>query len=77
VHSSAPTPALFTKFNLFDFYLFPNAKNVMKGTHFESVDEVKPKTAGLLNRVSADDLQHCFGEWKIRMEWCIDRGRVC
>jgi hypothetical protein len=58
-----------------DFYLFPKLKNALKGPHFQSVDEVNSKTAGLLNRVSADDLQHCFGQWKIRMQRCIDGGR--
>jgi hypothetical protein len=43
-----------------DFYLFPKVKNALKGTHFRSVDEMKSKTADLLNRASADDLQHCF-----------------
>jgi hypothetical protein len=28
--------------------------------------------ADLLNRVSADDLQHCFEQWKICMQQCID-----
>jgi hypothetical protein len=26
------------------------------------------KTVDLLNRISADDLQHCFEQWKIRMQ---------
>jgi hypothetical protein len=43
-----------------DFYLFPKLKSVLKETRFQSVDEVKSKTADLLNRVSAHDLQHCF-----------------
>jgi hypothetical protein len=32
------------------------------------------KLVDLLNRVSADDLQHCFEEWKICMQQCIGRG---
>jgi hypothetical protein len=55
-------------------YLFPKAKSALKGTDFQSVDEGKLKTADLLNRVSADDLQHCFEQRKIRMQQCIDRG---
>jgi hypothetical protein len=43
----------------------------LKGTHFQSV-EVKPKMVELLNRVSADDLQHCFEQWKICMQWYVD-----
>jgi hypothetical protein len=40
-------------------------KSAFKGSHFRSVDEMKLKTADLLNSVSADDLQHCFKHWKI------------
>jgi hypothetical protein len=49
-------------------------KSALKGTHFDSVDEVKSKTADLLNKVTADDLQHCFELWNIRMQRCIDGG---
>jgi hypothetical protein len=50
-----------------DFYLFPKVKSALRGTHFQCVEEVKAKTAELLNRVTADDLQHCFEQWKARM----------
>jgi hypothetical protein len=60
-----------------DFYLFPKVKSALKGTHFLSVNEVKSKTVDLCNRVSDDDLQHCFEQWKIHMQQCIDGGRVC
>jgi hypothetical protein len=56
---------------LSDVYLFPKAKNTLKGTHFQSVDEVKSKIADLLNRVSADGLQHCCEQWVIRMLRCM------
>jgi hypothetical protein len=52
----------------------PKVKSALKGTHFQSVDEVNSKTVDLLNRVSADDLQHCFEQWKIRVQQCIDGG---
>jgi hypothetical protein len=47
-------------------------KSALEGIHFPSVDEVKSKMAGLLNRVTADNLQHCFKQRKIRMLRCID-----
>jgi hypothetical protein len=56
----------------FDFYLFSKLKSALKGTHFQPADEVK--SVDLLNRVSADDLQHCFEQWKICMLLCIDGG---
>jgi hypothetical protein len=54
-----------------DFCLFPKLKNALKGTHLQSVDEMKLKTLDLLNRVSADDLQNCSEQWEIHMQ-CID-----
>jgi hypothetical protein len=51
-------------------------KLALKGTNFQSVEEVKLKTADLLNRVSADDLQRFTKErWKIRIKRGIDWGR--
>jgi len=41
---------------------------------FVSVDAVKAKATELMNKLSEDDLQHWFQQWKIRMERCRDRG---
>ena len=57
-----------------DFFLFPKIKSALKGTRFESVDAVKAEATELMNKLSEDDLQHCFQQWKIRMELCRDRG---
>ena len=46
---------------------------MLKGTRFEPVDAVKAKATELMNRMSEDDLQHCFQQWKIRMEQCRDQ----
>ena len=35
---------------------------------------MKVKATELMNKLSEDDLQHCFQQWKIRMERCRDRG---
>ena len=56
------------------FYLFPKIKSALKGTGFESVDAVKAKATELMNKLSEDNLQHCFQQWKIRMERCMDWG---
>ena len=56
------------------FYLFPKIKSVVKGTRFESVDAVKAKATEHMNKLSEDDLQHCFQQWKIRMERYRDWG---
>ena len=73
-HSSDGTSPYSTDLEPCDFYLFPKIKSALKGTRFESVDAVKAKATQLLNSLTQDDLQHCFQQWKIRMEWCRDRG---
>ena len=54
-------------------FLFPKIKSAFKGTRIESVDAVKAKATELMNKLTEDDLQHCFQQWKIRMERCVDR----
>jgi len=55
-------------------FLFPKIKSALKGTKFESIDAMKAKAMVLMNKLSEDDLQHCFQQWKIRLERCRDRG---
>jgi len=55
-----------------DFFL-PKIKSALKGNRFQSVDAVKAKATQLLNRITQHDLQHCFQQWKIRMDRCRDR----
>ncbi|KAG5321996.1 MOS1T transposase, partial [Acromyrmex heyeri] len=57
-----------------DFFLFPKIKSALKGTRFESMEEVKRKSAELLNVLTKEDFQHCFDQWKKRMERCVARG---
>ena len=57
-----------------DFFLFPKIKSALKGARFESVDAVKARAMELMNKLSEDDLQHCFQHWKICMEQCKDQG---
>jgi hypothetical protein len=55
-------------------FLFPKIKSALKGTHFESIDAVKAKATEVMKKLSEKDLQHCFQQWKIRMELSRDRG---
>ena len=41
---------------------------------FKMVEAEKAKATELMNKLSEDDLQHCFQQWKSWMEWCGDRG---
>ena len=55
-----------------EFFLFPKVKSALKGTRFESVEAVKSKAAEIFNQLTEVDFQHCFNQWKIRMERCRD-----
>jgi hypothetical protein len=77
MHSSAQTPLpspYSPDLAPCDVHLFPKVKSTLKGTHLQSVNEVKLKTVDLLNTVSADDL-HSVEQEKIHMQQCLDGGR--
>lgn len=56
------------------FFLFSNTKYVQKESRLESTNAVKEKATELMRSLSPDDLQHCFWQWKTRMEQCRNRG---
>jgi len=41
-------------------FLFPKIKSMLKGTRFEPIDAMKAKATELMNKLSEDNLQHCF-----------------
>ena len=57
----------------YDFFLYTKVKSVLKGTHFPSVEEVKEKTAQLLNGLVVDEIYQCFEQWRTRMQRCVDK----
>ena len=57
-----------------DFYLFLKVKSALKVTRFQSVEAVKEKAARVMKELTEEDFQHCFHQWKIRLERCMDRG---
>ncbi|KAJ8953548.1 hypothetical protein NQ318_002968 [Aromia moschata] len=40
----------------------------LKGTRFESMEAVKAEAMEVLNHLTEADFQHCFQQWKSRME---------
>ncbi|VVC41852.1 Hypothetical protein CINCED_3A016045 [Cinara cedri] len=57
-----------------DLAPFPKIKSALKGIRFESMEEVKQKSAELLNGLTKTDFQHCLEQWKKRMKRCVKRG---
>ena len=73
-HSSDGTSIVPSGPSTVRLFSLPENQVCAQRTRFESVDAVKAKATQLLNRLTQDDLQHWFQQWKIRMERCRDRG---
>ena len=54
-----------------DFCLFPKSKSALKGTHFVSAENVKAKTAEILNGLTERDLRTFFEHRQHRMKLCV------
>ena len=55
-----------------DFFLFPTAKNYLRGKKYESREELGAAITKVLHMVSRDGLQHVFGAWVERWDKCIE-----
>ena len=73
-HSNDGTSTVLSGPSTVRLFSLPKNKSALKGFRFDSVDAVKSKATQLLNSITQDDLQHCFQQWKIRMERFRDRG---
>ncbi|KAG8242403.1 hypothetical protein J6590_066906 [Homalodisca vitripennis] len=49
----------------------PEVKSALKGTRFESEEDVKEKTACVLKELIEDDFQHDFQQWEIHMSFIL------
>lgn len=59
--------------------LFPVCKGkicIERNQYFKIVEEIKEKTVVLLKRLTHDNLQWRFRQWKLCVRWCIDKGEV-
>ncbi|KAJ4426640.1 hypothetical protein ANN_26438 [Periplaneta americana] len=54
-----------------DFWLFPKLKTPLKGSRFESREEIMRNATTELNTIPKEDFQRCFRQWKDRS--CLKR----
>lgn len=54
-----------------DFFLFPKVKSVVKGTHFESIEEIQTSVTRVLKDIPVEEFQKCYQAWKNRWALCI------
>jgi transposase len=54
-----------------DFWLFPKLKMPLKGTRFESREDIMRNAMAQLITIPKDAFQKCFQQWRKRWEKCV------
>ena len=54
-----------------DFYLFPKMKEILKGRHFDDIDDFRSNTMAALKAIPQNQFQNCFEGWTMHWHWCI------
>lgn len=54
-----------------DFFLFPKLKLPLRGTRFQSIEDIKENSRRELNSIPEAAFKKCFDEWIIRWWKCI------
>jgi len=54
-----------------DFFLFPKVKEILKGRHFDDIDDIKNNTTAALKAIPQNQFQNWFEGWTRRWHRCI------
>lgn len=54
-----------------DFFLFPTLKNVLKGRHFGTLENIQKSVTDMLKTISVEDFQRCYQQWEQRLHRCV------
>ena len=54
-----------------DFFLSPKIKEILKGRHFDDIDDIRSNTTAALKAISQNQFQDCFEEWTRCWHRCI------
>ena len=54
-----------------DFFLFPKIKEVLKGRHFDDIDDIRSNKTAALKAIQQNQFQNCFVGWTRRWHQCV------
>jgi hypothetical protein len=54
-----------------DFFLFPKIKEILKGRHFDDIDEIRSSTTAALKAIPQNQFQNCSEGWTRGWHRCI------
>ncbi|XP_066258179.1 histone-lysine N-methyltransferase SETMAR-like [Euwallacea similis] len=67
----APQPPYSPDLSPCDFFLSPKLKNYLKGTHFGTLQNIKTAVTDQLKAIPVSEFQHCYADWKDRLQRCV------
>jgi hypothetical protein len=54
-----------------DFFLFPKLTEILKGSHFDDIADIRSYMTAALNAIPQNQFQNCFEGWTRRWHGCI------
>ena len=54
-----------------DFFLFLKIKEILKGGHFDDIDDIRSNTMAALKAMPQNQFQNCFEGWTRRWHPCV------
>ena len=54
-----------------DFFLFPRIKEILKGRHFDDIDDIRSNTTAALKATPQNQFQNCIAGWTRHWHRCI------
>jgi hypothetical protein len=51
--------------------MFPKIKEILKGRHFDEIDDIRSNITAALNAIPQNQFQNCFEGWTSRWRRCI------
>jgi hypothetical protein len=68
---TAGTSSIFSGSSLQDFFLFPNTKKILKGIHFDNIDDIRSNMTAALKVIPQNQFQNCFERWTGHWHLCM------
>ena len=53
------------------FFLFVKLKEIIKGTHFEGVNDIETNVTAYIKSMEKKEFEECFRAWSRRMAKCV------
>jgi len=54
-----------------DFFMFPKIKEILKGRHFDDIDDIRSNAKAALKAIPQNQFQNCFKGWTRRWHRCV------